>query len=151
MVDHVCQQREKGKVLYFITYNYLDPLQSPLTAEKAARFLGICHRQILKYLCGGKHYDRECFHRIQPKLYAFLEYGSKPKKRYVYGIAPNPTTSFHHHCILIADSSHTGKLDALLDPITRYQFAKQKLALGCLKTFDVQRIGSARDDVRTTV
>ena len=91
-------------------------------------------------LCKTRHLELERFRKIEPILFAFLDVpGSKPK-HYNSKVVPQQESTFHHHCILIADDQYVDQLDALTVPAAADSCAR-KLSEHCnVRTLNVQRV-----------
>lgn len=141
-------ERVEGKVLYFVSFTFLQNSQYPLTPAKASNYLGTAYWKLCEYLCGNRNFCRSWFIPLQPDFYAFLDVpGSKPK-HYMPGCLPSKTSSYHYHGVLLADSRHEAKLDALGSCSKhRPTFGKVQLAHAKVKSYDFQKIGQSHTDI----
>jgi hypothetical protein len=138
--------RERGGHLYMLTTTYLDPLKFPLTKTRATLQFGKFHLFLLNYLAGHGHINRPWFRKIEPIIYAYLEPpGSKRKANPTY--TPIKTSTYHHHCIVLAVSEHKSLFDDLTNETIAKQFTHDARKYCTLRTLHVQPILDTMGDL----
>lgn len=142
--DHA---REKKRKIFFITITYKEPNDHPVTAAAASNHLKRFHLHFARKLCNTRHLEYDRFRKIEPILLAFIDVpGSKPK-HYNSHTVPQQDSTFHHHCILIADDSYVDQLDALTDDAAANACARELSEHCNIRTLNVQHVSETQDDL----
>lgn len=146
--DHA---RDKNRTIYFVSITYKESNDYPVTAAAAHNHLKRFHLHFARKLCKTRHLELERFRKIEPILFAFIDVpGSKPK-HYNSKTVPQQDSTFHHHCILIADQQYVDQLNALTVPAIADVCARELSEHCNIRTLNVQRVEHTEDAlIRTT-
>ncbi len=140
--DHA---REKNRKIFFVSITYKESKDYPITAAAAHNNLKRFHLHFARKLCNTRHLEYERYRKMEPILFAFIDVpGSKPK-HYELKSVPQHESTFHHHCILIADEQYVDQLDALTNPDAATACAKELSAFCNIRTLNVQRVVDTED------
>jgi len=148
LADNFHEKRERdGKSVYFMTLTYTEPRDMTLCTRHANDNFRTFHVRLLDYLAGSTRISRPWFRKIEPEIHAFIDVPNSKRKARRHLSKSTRTSSIHHHALVLCDSSHRVKFDALTDPIAAAGFAAA-LPFSChVRTLNIQPVGSSLSDV----